>query len=405
MEFAALMVMLLVVIWIQNTVYRRYALKHLEYRCWFVDDELMEGEETEFIEEICNRKFLPLPWCKTEITAAKWLDFAETQSIVTDQTRYVSSYFVLKSYHKIMRRWKVRCTRRGDYTVRNVVVVASDLLGNVTVSRSVPSAATVVVLPKPAEVERILPDLRHLNGDQIVRRHLISDPFYIAGTRPYADGDSARKINWNATAAQDRLMVFENEFTTGQNLAIILNMHSREFEGRQIADMAVVDGCVRICAACLADALSENIPVRLLANGVSNAELEQARREGNQKEQYPGIVSNESVGDAHVMNLMYMLAELGEESSQYFSDFLRRQGAALHATQIVVVTAYLSQDMLDFAWEKQQAGVPVKIAVLGNIPPELAGQDCVVSLVDWYHQFNRRDEETVFAETGEEAAS
>ena len=93
MQLAALAAILLAILWLQNWIYRKYALQDVHYRCYLSRDQVYEGDEIELIEELENRKWLPLPWFKTEITASRWLDFAGAQSQLTDKSRFVPSFF------------------------------------------------------------------------------------------------------------------------------------------------------------------------------------------------------------------------------------------------------------------------------------------------------------------------
>ena len=80
---------------LQNWVYRRQAFTGLSYTCRFSQTEATEGDEIQLIEEISNNKFLPLPWFKAEITTSRFLEFAGSQSLVTEDTRFVPSFFIL----------------------------------------------------------------------------------------------------------------------------------------------------------------------------------------------------------------------------------------------------------------------------------------------------------------------
>ena len=130
MEVVALALVCLLAVWLENVLYRKNAFKGLSYRCYLSRSQVFEGEEIELIEEIENRKWLPLPWFKSEITVSRWLEFAGAQSQLTDRQRFVPSFFMLKSYQRVSRRWKVRCLKRGEYSVEQIVLVTTDLLGN-----------------------------------------------------------------------------------------------------------------------------------------------------------------------------------------------------------------------------------------------------------------------------------
>ena len=121
MEFVAIAVVLVGLFLLQNQLYKQYAFKNIRYSCTLSCNECYEGDEIELIEEIVNRKWLPLPWLKAEITTSRWLSFAGAQSGVTGETRFVPSFFSVKGYSRVTRRWKVKCLKRGEFSIEQVV--------------------------------------------------------------------------------------------------------------------------------------------------------------------------------------------------------------------------------------------------------------------------------------------
>ena len=146
MGFFALALLLAVVLGGEILLYRKFSLSHLEYHCALDREEATEGDVVELVETIKNRKWLPEPWLKSEITTSKWLDFAGAQSIVTDKTRFVPSFFVVRSFQKVQRSWHVTCLKRGDFAIQKVGLVASDLFGTVNVSRAAEVDSRILVL-------------------------------------------------------------------------------------------------------------------------------------------------------------------------------------------------------------------------------------------------------------------
>lgn len=355
MEFIALVIIIGFVIFIQNRLYSKQGLKNVQYSCAFSLAEVYEGDEVELIEEITNEKLLPLPWIKAEISVSKWLDLAEMQSVVTDQTRFVSSFFMLKSYHKVSRKWKVKCLKRGVYSLDTVVLVASDLFGNVTLSKSVNFNIEITVLPKPITVEEFPISSKHLLGELLVKRHLIFDPFHIAGVKEYQDGDALNRINWLATAKEKHLMVHQNDYTTSQSVTVILNIQSCEYDRINIADEAKVENCIRICASCLALTLETGITVKFLANApIRNSDS--------------SVESDEFAGAEHVLNLFRTLANLQLMRTEGFDSYLNSLYGKITSTDVYIVTSYVNEAILEFSRNKKHEGASVKLIVLGAIP-------------------------------------
>ena len=61
MEFVAITAVILGLFFLQNQLYKHYAFKNLTYTCTLSKNECFEGDEIELIEEIVNKKWLPIP--------------------------------------------------------------------------------------------------------------------------------------------------------------------------------------------------------------------------------------------------------------------------------------------------------------------------------------------------------
>ena len=105
MELIVLLLLLLAAVWLQGVLYRTYAFRRLDYSCSLDRREAVEGDRIHLQEVVSNRKLLPLPWLKSEITTSKWLEFSELQSVVTGDTRFISSFFLVRSFQRVTRTW------------------------------------------------------------------------------------------------------------------------------------------------------------------------------------------------------------------------------------------------------------------------------------------------------------
>ncbi|MDD2955416.1 MAG: DUF58 domain-containing protein [Oscillospiraceae bacterium] len=351
MEILVLIVLIAAVVVGQMALYGRRVFRHLEYGCRLDREEAREGDEIEILETVSNRKWLPVPWLKSEITTSRWLDFAGAQSVVTDKTRFVPSFFMVRSYQRVQRAWKVKCLKRGVFSLQSVVLVASDLLGMSSFSQPVELDSEITVLPGELDAAAEFSAPRHLFGEFSVRRNLLADPFFIAGVREYAQGDPMNRIHWAATARERRLMVYQNEYTAQQSAAVILNIQSREFESREVIDAPAVEDAIRVCAWLFREIAGTGVPLRFLANGP----VEPGGREP--------VVSEEYFGEEHIHDLLVVLARLQLRSTQAFPEFLAEWYDGVAASNIFLVTAYLNEEILNFARDKAPAGVRVRVFV------------------------------------------
>lgn len=219
----------LVIFLVQLKIYRKYCFKQLDYRCFFSESEVYEGAEIQFTEEIENRKRLPLPVFKSELTASAQLDFADTHSAVTDGSRFVSSFFEIKGRCRVRRVWKIKCTKRGVYGIKNAVLVTSDIFGSEVFSLK-PDCIfpEITVLPSecPFNADRIFS--RNLCGDIPFKDPPFADPFFADGIREYTGAEPLKFINHNASAKENRLMVNVFDSSAESRMSVILDLSCHE---------------------------------------------------------------------------------------------------------------------------------------------------------------------------------
>ena len=100
MEFVAILFMVIVLLVSQLILFAKNSFRHFQYTCFFTKDEVMEGDEVGLVEIVSNRKWLPLPWLKSELSTSRWLEYAGSQSEVVGDRRSAPSFFTLKSYRE-----------------------------------------------------------------------------------------------------------------------------------------------------------------------------------------------------------------------------------------------------------------------------------------------------------------
>lgn len=381
MELVVLLTAFVLIIVLQSWIYKKYAFSNITYSCVLSKTEVFEGEEIELVETIVNGKLLPVPWMKAEITASKWLEFADPQSIVTDTSRFVPSFFMLKGYQKITRKWRVTCARRGVHDIRNIILVSSDLLGWNSLSMPIYTDAAVTVLPRILDIDEAQLMPRYLLGEHLSRRQLIDDPFYTAGVREYAYGDPMNKIHWKSTARQNRIMVRNNDFTTSQSLTVILNMQTQVIESGKVVFPQLAENAIRVCASVFDQALGQGIPVRLATNSFTAQERQT-------------IYTSEASSNEHTLELLRTLARLELRSTEDISIYLQNIYDQTVSSDILLVSAYLSEPILEFARQKMEEGFHVRILVVGFVAAaDLPGEEVdVVCLYDYFTRLAKGDQ-------------
>ncbi len=368
MQFLALFLVLVLVIYIQGKIYVKFGFRNFSYTCYFSKTEVTEGDELEFVEVLENHKLLPLPWIKSEIDTSIYLEFEDSLSVITGESRFVPSFFSLKSNSRVSRRWKIKCNKRGVYDIANVQIVSCDLLGRKSISKSVKSNAVLVVFPKAFDYEDLNISSKYYFGEIIIRRSLILDPFVRAGLREYQIGDTMNRINWKATARQQKLMSVNYESSTSINIALMLNMQSHEEEKADVTNPRIMENAIRLCAGIICECEKQNIPLRFLSNS--------SHKKGND---YTKTL--EKFGAEHSHNILHILAKLRLCATRKIKYYLNDIKSDIKSSDIIIVTAYIEKSIIDFANEKIQEGIGVKIITLREIPHQYFNENIDIESV------------------------
>ncbi len=255
MELIAIIILIVLLIAGEITLYSRRGGENITYRCAFSSREVVVGESIEFVETLENAKALPLPVLKVELTMPAGIDFPETYSTVTGDNRYVTGFFSLRGNARTRRVWHVGCEKRGVYAVEHAVVVTQDLLGTVHISLAAEETGeAVTVLPRRyTAAGRILPIMSpQFMGDMPVRGSLYTDPSLPVGIREYTYGDAINQIHWKASAHMGQLMVRQEERCARQNVTVILAFETNAPEsGEHTLDRELIERTIEIGAQCL----------------------------------------------------------------------------------------------------------------------------------------------------------
>lgn len=352
MEVIAFIIITFTVIGIQSWAFGKFILEKVEYDCVFSKNEAYEGDSLYLVETIHNKKLLPVPWLKVDINSSRWLEFANTKSVIAQEFRYVTSNFFLKSHQRIVRSWNLKCLKRGVYAIKSVTLVSGDLLGKNIVSKPVGIDAAITVYPTIIRLEDYFIPMRQLQGDIIVKRWINEDPFIVSGAREYYPGDPMNRIHWSASARQGQLMVRKNDFTAQNGLTVLLNIQSIETEYFDAVRKELIELGIKAAASIFDISLSEGSPVRFATNG--------STIDGNSQM----IVTSEASGREHVAELMKILAKLELKCIKDFEDFVEGIISKLRDTDIILITAYLTEKICSLMRTAIRQNCSVKIMVL-----------------------------------------
>lgn len=298
MLFISVAIAVVAVVLLQYFVYKKKGFSNIEYSATLSSGEVFEGDDVYLYEEIRNIGALPMPYIKIDTDLPDGMVFTLLESSTHDpggifsknmtvskaaakreterlrkikHTSSIQSLFVLRPYACIRRRWRLTCTKRGDYNLDGVLATASDILGigvhSKRIELSNKERNRLIVLPHPEDLAGNYTSSRYLCGDIISNICPVTDPIRLCGARDYLPSDPMRLINWKSTAAHAKLMVNVEERTVRHRFSLLLNMSSRPIEKfDEPSDTAAIERCITLCTSILDRIAAEDVPVRFFAN-------------------------------------------------------------------------------------------------------------------------------------------
>lgn len=351
MELILMAAILAAVLGAQYFVYKKFALKNVSYKLTFSETEVFEGDEFEAVEEIENAKWLPLPWVRTEINTSRRLSFvgaAQNTADKTEQRGLVSGILVLRGWQKCRRVWRVRCEKRGVFSINDVSVSASDLFGLCKPAMLVKISQSVRVLPVSAQIECGELSKDAFIGDIPVQRFVLPDPFVISGAREYTGREPMNRIHWAQTARLGRPMVYSSEFTTERSVLVVINMqHSPLFCEHRRLSVTNIEAMVKGTAYMLDVCRQTRTPCALCANTAQALKTPCAE------------------GYEHTIELLRRLAELKNNCGEHIDEFLPALDLN-EFTDIVLVTSFVSERIAEYLHSAQRCGKGCLILTTGE---------------------------------------
>ena len=235
----------------------------------FARTRLFEGEETQMVETIENRRILPVPWLRIETRMPGELLFGKQENLEIGAQRYHRSVFFMGPWQRVRRIHRVRAMHRGYYAFNSYAVTVGDLLGlnQSTVERSM--NRQLIVYPQLLPRYQVQLPASRWQGEAIVKRFINPDLFLYNGIRDYHPGDAIRDVHWGAYARTGELKVKQHDFTAASRLVVLLNVVPREnqWDGADERDREIVEQGIRLAASMMCYALEDGLEVGFGSNG------------------------------------------------------------------------------------------------------------------------------------------
>ncbi len=248
-------------------LWNRYCLSRVEYRRKLSADHVFFGEEVQLEVDIANRKALPLPWIHVEDEMPAQVTFLKGRTTESHKANRVvlNNLLSVSWYHRVKRRYPIRCEHRGYFAFGPARIRSGDLFGFFNKEMDTEPVEYLTVYPRIVPLEKLGIPSRQPLGDIRTRRHIFQDPILTLGIREYQAGDSLKRIHWKSTARLQKLQTKIFEPTTTIDMGVFVDVRTVKppYWGsiRELLEMVIM-----VAASVANHALKEGYPVGLYVN-------------------------------------------------------------------------------------------------------------------------------------------
>ena len=308
------------------------------------------GQSIHMIEKISNRKLIPVPWLKVESRIDDGLQFGLQEDLNILQGEFHISVFRMLPYTRIIRTHTVICRERGYYHLKTAALTARSITGSVSALKDETTDAQLYVYPRTLTLPEMNLPSHSWQGDRVVRRWILEDPFIRAGVREYTSSDPMKNINWKASARFGTLQVNQYDPTAQHKLMILLNVDTKANQWTTTDEPERVEYGISIAATVLEYALKNIIEAGFGSNGFLK-----------EMEKNP-IRIEPATGKHHQTVLLENLARLVVLRSISFNTLLDRElERNPNQMDYLFITAVIDQDTEDRIHRLRSKGNAVEI--------------------------------------------
>jgi uncharacterized protein (DUF58 family) len=340
----------IIVVLIEAWAVTKYGLSKVTIERKFDTLHANFGQSVRMIEIISNRKLMPIPWLKVETRIDSGLQFGlqEDMNILADE--FHISAFCMLPYTRIIRTHNVKCKKRGYYHLKSAALTARSITGSMSAMKDEATDARLYVFPKILTFPELLLPSHSWQGDMVVRRWILEDPFIRSGVREYTTSDPMKNINWKASARFGTLQVNQYDPTAHHRLMILLNVDTKFSQWTVTDEPERVEYGISVAATILEFAFKNVIE----AGFGTNAFLKDMEKEP--------IRIEPTTGRHHQTKIMESLARMVILRSISFNTMLDRElERNPNNMDYILITAVTDADMEDRIRRLRMKGNAVEI--------------------------------------------
>lgn len=249
---------------LQNKLYEKCWSKNLSVSVEFEKKQAIKGETVNLVEVITNNKLLPLLMVHLKFIVDRNLKFLDmTDNVAVSDMCYKNDVFSLLFYQKITRTLPFVCGKRGFYLINEVGLVSSNLFLNIQFAENRKICTEITVFPELADGNKLEIPFKKIMGELLSRKYLYEDPFEFRGIREYSTSDTMSSINWKATARTGDFKVNVHDYTSSQEVCILLNLETET----SWEDERLMEECISVAAGLSNKLIGADVSMKLVSNG------------------------------------------------------------------------------------------------------------------------------------------
>lgn len=259
-------IIIVLLTFILNKLSIKYGFKGLKYSRELSTKTIEMDEEFQITSIVDNNK--PFPVMFLQITERFPDSFKYTfkpNTISTGGYLNHTNTMYLLPYQRKKRTYSIVASERGAHKFRDVSLALGDFVGVNTVYEELELLQELVVLPKSIQPNDGIVPYGSYNGDVTVSRWILDDPLMIMGVREYTGREPEKHIHWSSSLKYGKLMVKNFDFTTDNNVIIVLNVESSKPFWSGI-DGDSIEYCISICRGLIEEMEREKIPYGFTTN-------------------------------------------------------------------------------------------------------------------------------------------
>jgi uncharacterized protein (DUF58 family) len=243
-------------------------------------------------------------------------------------------------YQKLTKTMAFYCSQRGYYTINRMDIVCSNLFMTSEEVETFDLDIHLYVYPKPVDFLKFDITFSKMLGTVLTRRFINEDPFEFHNIREYQLFDNLKSINWKASAKTDSLKVNVHDYTSSQQVQIMINTQPETiWKYDELSEESI-----RIAASLAQSLIEKGIPVSIYTNGKD-------------------VVTKEAIevpagsGGNHFRTIQESLSriDLSVEPYAFLPGFSERIAGSAKKDYLILISYYQKDDLQKLLLEQKHA--------------------------------------------------